>query len=320
VTHVTITDACESAGSAPALKRVSFPVKGGAMAGLEFGEPGHGPAIVFLHAAGFNARTYRRLLAPLGDRYHVVALDLRGHGRTTLPAHTFGYASWSRHAEDVIAVLERHYTKPVTLSGHSLGATVSLLAAGRRPDLAGSLALIEPVIFTPSGYAFDGVLGAPAWRRATMGLARMAGRRRASFPDQATAVATLKQRGIYRSFSPDELEDFIEDGLVDDGAGALNLVCTPAYEAATYAAQRHDPWRALLSAPRNIVVLRAEHGSTLSEASARRLQITRRDARLATVDGATHALPMERPDRARAAIVTAALMAAPNHVRNLDGL
>jgi pimeloyl-ACP methyl ester carboxylesterase len=60
-----------------------------------------------------------------------------------------------------------------------------------------------------------------------------------------------------------------------------------------------------------IVVLRAAQGSTTPLACVERIRDMRPKVRVATVEGATHALPMERPDRVRAAIETAILQAAP---------
>ncbi|MGE0045609.1 MAG: hypothetical protein AB7T08_07610, partial [Hyphomonadaceae bacterium] len=65
----------------------------------------------------------------------------------------------------------------------------------------------------------------------------------------------------------------------------------------------------LMRAPKSLVVLRAETNSTISVACANRIKSQRPEARIATIAGSTHALPMERPDRARAAIETAHVMA-----------
>ena len=70
---------------------------GGEMAGIEFGDPIKPYAAVWLHATGFNAMTYQSMLAPLGLRARVAALDLRGHGRSTLPAKG-SLASWNKTA------------------------------------------------------------------------------------------------------------------------------------------------------------------------------------------------------------------------------
>jgi pimeloyl-ACP methyl ester carboxylesterase len=91
------------------------------------------------------------------------------------------------------------------------------------------------------------------------------------------------------------------------------LSCTPKYEARTYAAQRHDPWRALVRAPSPLICLKAEHHSTLGPAATARLLHLRPETRMAVVEGGTHMFPMERPDRARAAIETAVMIANPNY-------
>ena len=268
------------------------------MAGIAFGDPARAPDLLFLHATGMNALTYRQMLEPLGERYHVVALDARGHGRTQLPERRWFYRSWTRHRDDVIEALEGNFQGPVTLAGHSMGATTSLLIAGARPDLARGLCLIEPVLRAD---AFARAPGVPA-------IARAARRRRAAFASRAEAIAALTGRGFFKTFSPEALADYVEDGFVEDEDG-VRLACSPSYEAATFMAQNHDPWSSLAHTSGPLVVLRAEIGSTCSEDAAQRIADVRADARVATLAGATHALPIERPDRARAALETTLMMA-----------
>jgi pimeloyl-ACP methyl ester carboxylesterase len=61
-------------------------VPGGEIAALEFGPEDRAIDIVFVHANGFNAQTYRTLLSPLAAGLRILAIDQRGHGATTLPA------------------------------------------------------------------------------------------------------------------------------------------------------------------------------------------------------------------------------------------
>lgn len=298
-------------------RRVSYEVRGGRMAGIVFGAEKATPDIVFVHATGFNARAYRTLLQPLGDRFYVLALDMRGHGRTELPSGTWGYTGWRRHRDDLIAVLE-HFRAPVTLAGHSMGATVSLMAAARRTDLVAALALIEPVILPASSYALMQLPLGPMFHRWTMPIARGAARRRARFPDEASALAALTGRGVFKAFPPEALADYLADGLVAHPKGGVTLACRPAYEAATFAAHRHDPWTALRKITDPIVVLRAEHGSTLSQACLHKLEAIKPNARVAIVEGSSHMLPMERPDRVRSAIESAALLGRAGRKFNDD--
>jgi pimeloyl-ACP methyl ester carboxylesterase len=278
------------------------------MAGIAFGAETPNPDIVFMHATGFNARTYRALLEPLGEKFHVLALDARGHGLTQLPTNTFGYSSWNRHRDDLIAVLE-HFTAPVTLAGHSMGGTVSLLTAGKRTDLVSGLALLDPVILPAAGYAFANLPGASLMQRMGMPLAVGAAKRRAKFESKRAAIEGFTGRGVFKAFPPEVVADYVGDGLVEDGASGFKLACTPNYEAATYCAHRHDPWGALRRVTDPLVLLRADRHSTIMEADAHRVAATNIHARVATVEGAGHMLPMERPDRARAAIETATLLA-----------
>ena len=197
----------------------------------------------------------------------------------------------------------------LALMGHSMGATISLLTAGVRTDLVNGLALLEPVVLPAAGYAVAQLPLGPQLQRIAMPLAVGAAKRRNEFASREEAVAAFTGRGIFKAFPPEVIADYVGDGLIEDGKGGFKLACAPAFEAATYTAQRHDPWGAMRKVTDPMVMLRASHGSTISEASMHRMAAIKADARVGTVEGASHMLPMERPDRARAAIETAALLA-----------
>lgn len=299
-------------------RRLRFELAGGAMAGLAFGREGPNPDIVFLHATGFNARTYRAMLAPLGNRFQVWAIDLRGHGRTTLPARRFGYSSWRQHREDIANLLDRYTSGRVTLAGHSFGGTVALMVAARRPELVASLALIDPVILSSTHYGAVELPLAPLLMRATFPLARGAARRRARFPTRDAAVEAFTDRGVFKVFPREVIEDYVADGLREDAAGDFVLSCSPLYEAATFAAQRNNPWPLFRQVKCPLVALRAERHSTFVSSAAHRLALVKPDARIVTLEGAGHMIPMEQPDRVRAAIESAALMGGGARRRDVD--
>ena len=87
------------------------------------------------------------------------------------------------------------------------------------------------------------------------------------------------------------LEDYLTDGLIETEDGGVRLACPPAWEAANFAAQGHDPVRAARRAGAPIHVLKAEHGSTVRRAAA----LARAGARIDAAPGAGHLMPMERP-------------------------
>jgi pimeloyl-ACP methyl ester carboxylesterase len=276
----------------PRARRIDLPSRGGAMAALDFGPPGRPVDIVFSHANGFNARTYRSILAPLATRLRILALDLRGHGASTLPADPDHREGWSEFRDDLLALLDEAATGPVVLAGHSMGATTSLLAAAAEPSRARALALFEPVLF-------DQASGGESRPNP---LAEGAERRRATFPDKASVLAAYTGRGAFKSWAPEQLADYVEAGFRDAGDGLVTLTCTPGWEASNFRIHRYDPWAAFAATRCPIRMLRAAYDSTARiEDHAAELAANPR-IRIETVPGTTHFLPMERPDLVRAVL------------------
>jgi len=168
--------------------------------------------------------------------------------------------------------------------------------------------LAMPVIMPPGAYLAMGVPGAVALSRSFTPIAAKAADRRRRFPSREAAVKAFTGRGFFKTFPPDMLADYVADGLMEASNGEFKLACSPSYESATFAAQRNAPWSALRRVHCPIVVLRADKYSTMPNRSAQLFAQIRPDARIATLEGSTHALPFERPDRVRAAIEAAALM------------
>ncbi|WP_293902120.1 alpha/beta hydrolase [Phenylobacterium sp.] len=277
----------------PRARRVALPSRGGEMALIDLGPPDRPVDIVFSHANGFNGLTYRSILAPLARSLRILALDLRGHGASTLPTVIEGRQGWVEMRDDLLAFLATELDHPVILAGHSMGGTTSLLAAAAEPARVSQLALFDPVVFD-AGLA----PGAATDNR----LADGADRRRASFPDKAAAVAAYTGRGGFRTWRPEQLADYVEAGFRATPQGEVTLTCTPAWEASNFRTHNYDPWAAFRDARCPIRILRAEAGSTarLDEKVAE-LRATGR-IRIDTIPGTSHFLPMERPDLVQAVL------------------
>lgn len=277
----------------PRERSIPLPGRGGTMAALEFGPQDRPIDIVFAHANGFNARTYRTILAPLQD-LRIVAPDLRGHGSTALPTSTQGRSDWRDLVEDHLALLDGLEVEDAVLAGHSLGGTVSLMTAAQVPGRVRRLVLFDPVI-----------LAAHSRTKAEQ-MAASAPRRRTTFPSRDAVVETYRGRGAFATWSEAALVDYVAGGFKDRPDGQVELACAPAWEGSNYAAQGHDPWPAFFAAACPIDILRAEEATTCAIDD--RLDELTATGKISvrTVPGTTHFLPIERPDVVQAALSAAA--------------
>lgn len=283
----------------PRARRIELPGRGGAMAALDFGPANRPVDIVFSHANGFNARTYRTILGPLASELRILALDLRGHGASTLPASPEGWPGWTEYALDLRALLAAATDRPVVLAGHSMGATTSLLAAAAEPHRSRALVLFEPVLI--GGVAQRGAV----WDSP---ITQTALRRRDTFPDRAAAMDAYRGRGAFRTWTEAQLADYVQAGFRDTAAGEVSLSCAPQWEALNFAVHNYDPWRALAAIDRPVRIFKAETDSTGASDGAHAAEIAANPrVRLQVIPGTTHFLPMERPELVREALREAAL-------------
>lgn len=289
-------------------RRLTVPIDNrwgaGEMSVLDFGDPKRPVDLIFSHANGFNAATYRSLLSPLSASLRIWAPDLRGHGLTRLPTDPRVKTSWLDYRDDLLGLLKAVEGPPVVLAGHSMGGTSSLMAAAEQPDRVSSLVLFDPVIWRRSAvFAFN----LPFARLAldNIPIAKSTRRRRAVFDSPEQAMAAYRGRGAFKGWPDMMLADYLSDGLVEaaDGDGFV-LTCTPQWEASNYAAQAHDPWRAMARLDRPVRILKAQTGSTCAVPKSPRglPHVT-----VETIAEGTHFLPMLRPDVVRDALLDAAV-------------
>jgi pimeloyl-ACP methyl ester carboxylesterase len=104
----------------------------------DWGDPA-APALVVVHGLRDHSHSFDDLARGLMDRFHVLALDLRGHGDSeTTPYYAFGHFALDLH--NLVRALR--LAKPV-LIGHSMGGEVVVRLAGSFPDVPSKVVLIE---------------------------------------------------------------------------------------------------------------------------------------------------------------------------------
>jgi len=98
-----------------------------------------GEPVLLLHGGFMFSETWVGQIPALAQRYRVLAMDSRGHGRTTLGKRPLTYRQL---AEDAAALIERLRLGPVHLVGWSDGGCTSLALALKRPQLVRSMVLL----------------------------------------------------------------------------------------------------------------------------------------------------------------------------------
>ena len=105
------------------------------------------PTLVCLHGVTSHGRHFEQLAARLSDRFHVVALDLRGHGGSPWEP------PWNLE-QHVADVLDAAPGGAATWLGHSFGARVAYETAAAAPDRVERLLLLDPAIRLPPHVGF----------------------------------------------------------------------------------------------------------------------------------------------------------------------
>ncbi|MFL6579653.1 MAG: alpha/beta fold hydrolase [Burkholderiales bacterium] len=114
--------ACQSMTSQEKSKGVqtgSFTTSDGVR--LHYVEAGSGKPLVMIPGWSQTAAQFKAQLDGLSDKYHVIAIDMRGHGESDKP--NYGYRI-HRLSADVHEFLVAKGLKDVTLAGHSMGCSV----------------------------------------------------------------------------------------------------------------------------------------------------------------------------------------------------
>ena len=110
---------------------------------LDYGTKGK-PAILCVHGGGANGHWFDFIAPGLIDDYHVLAVDLRGHGDSDpVEPPSYTYADYALDLDEFARALD---LRDFVLIGHSMGGTVSLLYAATYPGRVKSLIIVDTMV------------------------------------------------------------------------------------------------------------------------------------------------------------------------------
>ena len=240
-------------------------------------EAGAGDAVVMVHAIGCDHRMWDSLAAALAPRFHVIRVDVRGHGKSPV---THGPYSLEELADDVLGVLDRRGIARAHWVGLSMGGMIGQAFALAHPGRLHRLVLAN----TTSSYGAD---GRKLWD------ARIKAVSEGGMAAIADMVMTRYFSDAFRESHPEIVAAFRERVLSTPAQGYL--ACCAAIRELDFAQE--------LSAihARTLVIAGEKDAGTppaMSEEIARRIP----GAQLSVIAGAAHLSAVEAADEFNAIV------------------
>jgi pimeloyl-ACP methyl ester carboxylesterase len=123
---------------------------------VEWGRAGSSPTMVLLHGLAHRWQAVLPLVRGLAGDWHVIAADLRGHGRSGRAGRDYSIRHFGR---DTAEVLASSVAEPAVIYGHSLGGLIALALAAEHPRLVRAVIAGDSAIFAQRDC--DSVRGVP---------------------------------------------------------------------------------------------------------------------------------------------------------------
>jgi lipase len=111
------------------------------------------PPVAYLHDVRGHARRFERTARMLEPGRHVIAYDLRGHGRSPWS----GPHTMQQHLDDLDEVLDACDVDQAGLIGDGFGARIAIAYASRKQERINSLTLLDPPLW-PSQDLLDAAI------------------------------------------------------------------------------------------------------------------------------------------------------------------
>lgn len=109
---------------------------------------GEGRAIVLLHGGLYGSiEEYRDMIPKLAERFKVIAISTRGHGKSELGSREL---SFQLFAEDAVSVLRNEKEETATIIGFSDGAITAYVMAAEYPET------VKKVVALAGAFSFSG--------------------------------------------------------------------------------------------------------------------------------------------------------------------
>lgn len=247
---------------------------------------GEGPPLILLHATGFLPWLWHPVARGLAGSYRILAPSFCDH-RETEPEN--GGLGWTVLAEDLFRFCRALNLGKPFLVGHSMGATVMMIAHALYGLPAAGMVLIEPILLPEEFYRL-------AIRVEDHPFASRAVKRTNFWENREEALSYLRSRPLFQEWDEEILQLYLRHGMTGGNNGGLQLACSPLREAALFmGGMNYDPWPLLTTISCPVLILEGEKSHNRGFIDLGRVRSLIPNSELRRVRGAGHLIPMERP-------------------------
>ncbi|MEM5592521.1 alpha/beta hydrolase [Niallia circulans] len=124
---------------------------------LSYIEEGNGETVVLIHGFCGSVDYWEYIIPLLSEKYHVIAVDLRGHGSSTYSGEPFEIEDL---AKDINRLLKKLEIEKVYMFGHSLGGYVTLAFAELFAEHLKGFGLVHSTAYSDTEEGKEGRLNA----------------------------------------------------------------------------------------------------------------------------------------------------------------
>lgn len=248
--------------------------------------PSDGPVLVLLHATGLLPWLWHPIARALSPHYRIIAPYFCDH-RPAEPEE--GGLSWKLLASDLARLCDALDLDTPFLAGHSMGATVSAIAAATEGLAARKMILIEPILLPGAIYR----VGLDVEKHP---LASRSIKRRNRWDSEEEVREYLASKKMFAKWDGEMMELYVKYGMISGDGGGLVLACHPRREASLFmGGLQFDPWPILPDIACPVMIVEGGESENRSFIDLPKVASLIPGGSYHLVPGAGHLVPQERP-------------------------
>lgn len=249
----------------------------------------------FYAANGYPVQVYEPLMKLLSQQLQLESLHNRAQWPDIgLPKKT---VRWQTYANDLIHFLDARNDSsapsPIIGIGHSMGATSTIFAAAKRPDLFSQLILIEPAALTQKNSLLMNSIPL-SLRRKYIQPGKSTLTRRNRWQDRSVLRSQVDKWKSLEGISKNDLDSFANHLVIDQG-DEVGLAFPREWEAHNYF-HPSSIWAKLKKVQCPITVIRSEAGIFFSDSMWEYWKKLRPQDQIEYIPDYGHLLPLQAPE------------------------